>query len=260
MIIRQAISPGLKIFLAFASLLAFLAFWQLLVVMRWVAPLFLPTPLEVLYAARRLYGHENFLSDLVISIFRVGIGFLLAAAIGIPLGVLMGSWAVVRGFFEPGLAFVRYMPATAFVPLLVLWLGIDEQQKFAVVFIGAFFHLTLMVMHSVQNVPMAFIESARLLGAGRYKTLIRVIWPAARPAIWDNLRIVLGWAWTYIIVAELVAANSGIGFVILRASRYMDVATIFVGIISIGMVGVLSDLLFSTLSRLLFPYHNNQRK
>lgn len=151
------------------------------------------------------------------------------------------------------------MPATAFIPLLVLWLGIDDTQKFSVIFVGTFFTLTLMVMVSTLAVPVALIEAAIMLGAKPAQLITRVILPAAKPSIFNDLRIVLGWAWTYIVIAEIVAASSGIGFVILNASRFMDTATIFVGIISIGLIGLISDLLFNVAGRRFFPYLQRAR-
>lgn len=224
-----------------------------------VSDFFLPSPLGVLMSARQMYFSDGFFFDLAVSIYRVGVGFLLAALIAVPLGLLMGSFQLFRSMLEPCLAFMRYMPATAFIPLLVLWLGIDDAQKFSVIFVGTFFTLTLMVMVSTLSVPIALIESAMMLGASPARLVRKVILPAAKPAIFNDLRIVLGWAWTYIVIAEIVAASSGVGYVILKASRYIDTATIFVGIISIGLVGLASDLLFIAAGRRLFPYLQRSR-
>ena len=127
------------------------------------------------------------------------------------------------------------------------------------IFVGTFFTLALMVMVSTLTVPVALIEAAIMLGATPRQLITRVILPAAKPAIFNDLRIVLGWAWTYIVIAEIVAASSGVGYVILSASRFMDTATIFVGIISIGLIGLISDLLFNWAARHLFPYLQRAR-
>lgn len=236
-----------------------LAGWTLITSTGWVNDFFLPRPLQVLQAAWGMYVDNGFLWDIAVSIYRVLIGFCLAAIIAVPLGLIMGSVQFFRSLLEPCLAFTRYMPATAFIPLLVLWLGIDDTQKFSVIFVGTFFTLTLMVMVSTLTVPVALIEAAIMLGAKPGQLIFKVILPAAKPAIFNDLRIVLGWAWTYIVIAEIVAASSGVGYVILNASRFMDTATIFVGIISIGLIGLISDLLFNVAGRRLFPYLQRAR-
>lgn len=257
--IRATLPKTVSLALSVGFFIALLVLWSLASVTGLVSDFFLPSPLQVLHAAWRMYLTQNFLGDIAVSIYRVGVGFLLAAAIAVPLGLLMGSMQFFRSLLEPCLAFIRYMPATAFIPLLVLWLGIDDGQKFSVIFVGTFFTLTLMVMVSASTFPIALIEAAIMLGASPKQLIFKVILPGAKPAIFNDLRIVLGWAWTYIVIAEIVAASSGVGYVILAASRFMDTATIFVGIISIGCVGLISDLLFNVSGRYLFPYIQRAR-
>lgn len=252
--IRQPLAGGISLMLSALFFLVLLALWGIVSGSGLVSDFFLPTPLQVAKASWRLLYAENFAGDIGVSVYRVFIGFSIAAAIAVPLGVLMGSVQFFRSLLEPCLAFTRYMPATAFIPLLVLWLGIDDTQKFAVIFVGTFFTLTLMVMVSTLSVPIALIEAAIMLGATPLQLVRRVIWPAAKPAVFSDLRIVLGWAWTYIVIAEIVAASSGVGYIILSASRFMDTATIFVGIISIGVIGLISDVAFTVAARMLFPY------
>ena len=257
--VRQDLPVRVGAGLSAGAFAAALGLWWLIAWSGWVDPLFLPSPLAVAGSAFRAYAADRLWVDLGISIYRVVVGFALAAAVGVPLGLLMGSFQAARSLFEPLLAFVRYMPATAFIPLLVLWLGIDDGQKFAVIWIGTFFHLTLLIMASTLSVPLPLIEAGMMLGAGRRQLVARIIWPAAKPLIFDNLRIVLGWAWTYIVVAEIVAAESGIGYQILKASRFLDTAMIFVGILSIGAVGIVSDLALNGLAARLFPYIQRSR-
>jgi NitT/TauT family transport system permease protein len=252
--IRQPLSGGISLTLSMVFFLVLLALWTAVSGSGLVSDFFLPTPAQVANASWRLLYTEDFLGDIGVSVYRVFVGFSIAAAIAVPLGVLMGSVQLFRSLLEPCLAFTRYMPATAFIPLLVLWLGIDDTQKFAVIFVGTFFTLTLMVMVSTLAVPIALIEAAIMLGATPVQLIRQVIWPAAKPAVFSDLRIVLGWAWTYIVIAEIVAASSGVGYIILSASRFMDTATIFVGIISIGVIGLLSDVTFTIAARMLFPY------
>jgi len=257
---HEAIPPRLSLALKFTLFAVLLFAWWLATAMGWIQPLFVPAPGSVLDTAARLYSEEGLLGDLGISIYRVAIGFGLAALIGTPLGVLMGTFRVTRSLLEPVLAFIRYMPATAFIPLLILWMGVGDTQKFAVIFIGTFFHYTLLIMNVTVNIPLHYIESAHTLGASTRQIVTRVVWPASKPGIVDNLRIILGWAWTYIVVAEMVAADNGIGYVILRASRFLDTDTIFVGILSIGLVGIASDYAFHLLSHWLFPYIKRERE
>lgn len=252
--VRRPLPPAASILLSVSFFLILLALWATATGLGFVSSFFLPSPGQVLRTGWEMYVSGGFLGDIAVSVYRVLGGYLLAALIAVPLGLLMGTMSLFRSLLEPCLAFTRYMPATAFIPLLVLWLGIDDGQKFAVIFVGTFFTLTLMVMVSASSVPLAFVEAGIMLGASRRQLIGKVIWPAAKPAIFNDLRIVLGWAWTYIVVAEIVAASSGIGYVILSASRFMDTATIFVGILSIGVIGLLSDLLFNIVGRRLFPY------
>jgi NitT/TauT family transport system permease protein len=181
-------------------------------------------------------------------------GFLIAAAIAVPLGVLMGAYKPVEAFFEPFVSFARYLPASAFIPLLMLWIGIGEKQKLAVIFIGSFFQLVLMITVTVSNTRRDLVEAAYTLGASDTSLVKRVLIPGAAPEIAEHLRMVLGWAWTYIIVAELIAASAGIGYMITNSQALMATDQIIFGIIVIGLIGLISDLLFKWANRKLFPW------
>ncbi|WP_080815037.1 MULTISPECIES: ABC transporter permease [Agrobacterium] len=252
--IRKSLSRPLSLALSVTFFLLLLGVWTFISVAGFVSDFFLPGPAQVLGAAWDLFVNKEFLADIGVSIYRVLIGFSLAAILAVPLGLMMGSVQFFRSLLEPCLAFMRYMPATAFIPLLVLWLGIDDGQKFSVIFVGTFFTLTLMVMVNTLAVSVALIEAGIMLGAAPRQIILKVILPAAKPAIFNDLRIVLGWAWTYIVVAEIVAASSGVGYIILSASRFMDTPTIFVGILTIGFIGLASDMIFNAAGRYLFPY------
>jgi NitT/TauT family transport system permease protein len=146
------------------------------------------------------------------------------------------------------------MPASAFIPLLIIWFGIGQSEKFAVIWFGVFFPLTLMIADVSANVPKELVNIAYTLGATRRQVFRRVLLPACWPGVIDNLRIGIGWAWTYLIVAELVAASTGIGHVILQSSRFLETEKIIAGILTIGILGLLSDAFFRILYRTLFPY------
>ncbi len=242
---------------ALCSVLSFallLLGWSALTYGKYVPPLFLPAPDEIVRSAVTLFAEFGLVTDIIDSVLRVTAGFLLAAAIGVPLGVLMGSLKVCEAFFEPFLGFIRYMPASAFIPLFILWLGIGESEKVAVIFFGTFFQLTLMVMDVTKNVSMDLINTAYTLGVSQRGVFRRVILPASMPGIVDTLRITFGWAWTYLVVAEIVAASSGLGYMIMQSQRFLKTAHIIVGIIVIGLIGIAIDVFFKWLYGRLFPW------
>lgn len=228
--------------------------WSLLSYTGAVSSLFLPGPGAVGRALYDMFVHESFAVDVWASTRRIMLGFLISAAVGIPLGVAIGSFRAVQALFEPPIAAIRYMPASAFIPLLIIWLGIYENEKVAVIYIGVFFPLTLLIADVSANVPKELVNIAYTLGASRWDVFWRVLLPASWPGIVDNLRIGVGWAWTYLIVAELVAADTGIGHVILASSRFLETDHIIAGIITIGVLGLATDAIFRWLYWLLFPY------
>ena len=237
--------------LAFGLLLLI---WAAMTYSGWVPPLFLPTPGAVVEGAVLLFTEFDLMKDITASVARVTSGFLLAAAIGVPLGVMMGSLKIFEAFFEPFLGFIRYMPASAFIPLFILWLGIGESEKVAVIFFGTFFQLTLMVMDVTKNVSQELIDTSYTLGVSKRSVFWRIILPASMPGIMDTLRITFGWAWTYLVVAEIVAASSGLGYMIMQSQRFLKTAHIIVGILVIGVIGIIIDLAFKWLYQRLYPW------
>jgi NitT/TauT family transport system permease protein len=238
---------------ALGFLLPFIA-WTALSASAWVDPVFLPTPLQVLQRAHEWLFADDLLTDVGISVGRVFGGFLLSAAVAMPLGVLMGAYAPVRALLEPLTDFSRYLPAVAFIPLIMLWVGIEESAKVTVIFVGTFFQMVLLIAQDIARVPPASIEAAQTMGASNGEVLQHVLIPAARPAMLDTLRSMMGLSWTYLVVAELVAANSGLGFSILKAQRFLQTDKIFTGILLIGLVGLLTDQAFRWLHRRAFPW------
>ena len=233
--------------------------WGALAVSAYVDPIFMPGPLDVF---RRLYLwliEDDLLNDTAISMYRVCLGFALSAALALPLGLLIGAFRPVEALLEPLTDFVRYMPAVAFIPLVMLWFGIGESAKISIIFIGTFFQMVLMVAENVRLVPRAQIETALTMGADRYEMIRLVLLQSAKPALLDTLRITMGWAWTYLVVAELVASNSGLGYAILKAQRFLKTDTIFGGIILIGLIGLLLDQAFRWLHRRSFPWLHGHR-
>ncbi|QDR82776.1 ABC transporter permease [Sporomusa termitida] len=228
--------------------------WSALTYSDLIPPMFLPPPDKVLKDGVLLFTEFDLLADIWASVVRVTVGFVLAAVIAVPLGILMGSLKVCEALVEPLLSFIRYMPASAFIPLFILWLGIGESEKIAVILFGTFFPLALMVMDVTKNVAHDLIDTSYTLGVSRLGVFRRVILPASLPGIVDTLRIAFGWAWTYLVVAEIVAAGSGLGYMIMQSQRFLKTGNIIVGIIVIGVIGILIDVAFKWLYARMFPW------
>ena len=223
--------------------------WWLLANAGLVAPVFLPTPAEVWQALVELANDGLLSKDIQASFLRVAAGFLLAAVVSVPIGIAMGTFASIRALFEPIIGIIRYMPAPAFIPLLILYLGIDETTKIALIFIGTVFYNTLMIMDAVKFVPKELIETTYTLGGNRLQTLLQVITPHVVPNIIDTFRINVAASWNLVIVAELVAAEVGLGKRILLAQKFLHTEQIFAYLIVLGVIGFAIDLLFRWLLR-----------
>ncbi|MEG4093162.1 ABC transporter permease [Microcoleus sp. Pol12B4] len=247
--IAEEIPPPLNIGLTVTSIALPLLLWWLVTTFANVDPKFLPSPGKVLEAFGRLWNTRELLKDTVASLWRVGVGFLFALVFSIPIGVLMGSFPSIRALLEPMFGLMRYMPAPAFIPLLILYLGIGEEPKIMLIFIGVFFFNSLMVMDTVKFVPKDLIESTYMLGGNRWEILTQVIFPHVLPGILDASRINLAAAWQLVIVSELIAATEGLGRRISVAGRFLRTDEIFVGLIVIGAIGLTFDLLFQYLLR-----------
>lgn len=241
------------LFAGLGLLLPLIAWWAL-AASGAMSKVFLPPPGDVVARLYTWLTKGELLRDIWISIYRVTAGFLLSAVLAAPLGLWIGTYRPVQAFFEPLTDFIRYMPAVAFVPIVMIWVGIDEGAKIAIIFIGTFFQMVLMVAEDVRCVPMSQIEAAQTMGATRREIVSLVIFPSAKPALVDTLRVTMGWAWTYLVVAELVAANSGLGYSILKAQRFLQTDKIFAGIILIGAIGLAMDQMFRFFHRKRFPW------
>ena len=252
--IRGGLSKRRYWTLAALGLAVPLACWTLLTALGSVNRVFLPGPYDVVHRVVTWFRNDELLADVGISCFRVTVGWALAALLALPLGLFIGTFRAVQAALEPLMDFVRYLPAVAFIPLVMLWVGIDEGAKIAIIFIGTFFQMVLMVAEDVRRVPLAQLEVAQTLGATRSEVINEVIIPSAKPALLDTLRITMGWAWTYLVVAELVAANSGLGYAIIKAQRFLQTDKIFAGIILIGAIGLAIDQGFRLMHRLAFGY------
>ncbi|CUH95986.1 putative membrane protein [Propionispora sp. 2/2-37] len=251
---RQSISPQVYAVLGAATFGLVLILWALLTYGGLVDSLFMPTPTAAANAAVKLFTELGYSEDILITIIRVMAGFVIAAVVAVPLGILIGTYTPVEALLEPIMSFIRYLPASAFIPLFILWIGVDEPEKIAVIITGSLPQLVLMVAVATRKVSGDLIEVAYTLGTSKSAVLWKVILPSSLPAILDAVRMVLGWAWTYVIVAELVGASSGIGYMIIQSQRMLSTANIFVGILSIGLIGLAFDYCFKILQRKLFPW------
>jgi NitT/TauT family transport system permease protein len=249
-----AVAPGTRVLLGVSFFVLFVAAWAAVTFSGFVSKTFLADPFMMLKSGYLLLTEMGFAKDIGMTVWRVLGGFVLAAALALPLGVLMGAYKPIEAFFEPFVSFARYLPASAFIPLLILWVGIGEAQKLSVIFIGSFFQLVLMFAVTVGNTRRDLVEAAYTLGSSDSSLVKRVLIPGAAPEIAETLRMVLGWAWTYVIVAELIGASSGIGHMITDSQALLATDQIIFGIILIGLIGLASDILFKQLNRRFFPW------
>ena len=257
--LAEDIPQPLNTSLIITSIALPLVVWWLVTTFGNIDPKFLPSPAQVWSAFIRLSSTGELLKDTVASLWRVGVGFLLALVLAIPIGVLMGSFASIRALLEPLFGLMRYMPAPAFIPLLILYLGIEKKKKIMLIFIGVFFFNSLMVMDTVKFVPKELIEATYMLGGDRWSVLKQVILPYVLPGIIDACRINLAAAWQLVIVSELIAANEGLGRRISVAGRFLKTDEIFVGLIVIGIIGLIFDLLFQYFLRVSCQWASQKR-
>src|SRR3989344_4401070 len=240
--------------LSFLSFLIVLGVWWFVTSVGLIADFFLPSPSAVVEATVRLFSQGNFISDIGISLFRILIGFGVAAILAVPLVILIELNRRAEALIEPIVDFIRYTPIPAFIPLFILWFGIGELEKIIVISASVFFQLILMVANSVSFTPKQIIESAETLGANRWQIISKVIYPYSKPRIFDDLRISMGWAWAGLILAEIVGSTSGIGFVIIQSQRLLQTANVIGAIIVVGILGLFSDFIFKRLYKILFPW------
>ncbi len=245
------VAPGTHIVLGIAFFVLFFAVWAVATLGGFVQQTFLADPITLVRSGYTLLAEMGFATDIGMTVWRVLGGFAIAAVLALPLGVAMGAFKPVEAFFEPFVSFARYLPASAFIPLLIVWAGIGETQKLAVIFIGSFFQLVLMIAVVVGNSRRDLVEAAYTLGSSDSSLVRRVLIPGATPEIAEILRMVLGWAWTYVIVAELIGPSSGIGHMITDSQALLATDQI---IIVIGLIGLASDMGFKAANRRFFPW------
>ncbi len=261
--LRSPVPPGVGRLLGVSSVGILFGVWCALSYLKTAGPqgpaplvshFFLPPPDEVVRSLFYLIFERGLLSAIGVSALRILIAFGLSAAVALPLGILMGSFEAVNRFFDPIMAPLRYMPITAFIPLLILWFGIYEQQKIAFLFLGTFVYLLPVVVDAIRAVPEELVQTSFTLGASRPQAIWTVLVPAALPQIFDSFRVMNAIAWTYIILAEIVNPQNGIGYILRLAEQHTKPAWSFAGILVVGVIGIATDLAIRGLNQLLFRW------
>lgn len=247
--IREPIGRRRWWLLTVLSVLVPLSVWAALSASRAVQPAYyLPTPQAVWSAGLEMARSGELLADAWATAQRVLLGFGIAVAVSVPLGTVMGTFRAGQAAFEPLIGLLRYLPAVAFIPLLTIWLGIGEESKVALLVVGTVFFNTLMTADVVRGVPRVLIDASYTLGAHRGEVLRKVILPHALPGMVDAVRVNVAAAWNFVVVAELLAAEAGLGYRINRSARFLQTDKIFAVLVVIGVIGVVLDILLGRLS------------
>jgi taurine transport system permease protein len=239
--------------------IGFLIFvWWLVTAMGWVKPLFIPSPgaivTKFLQVWREGFTNTPFLEHVAISTARVFGAFILACVIGIPLGLAMGMSPAIRGIFDPPIEFYRPIPPLAYLPLMIIWFGIGETAKVLLIFLSVFAPVALGARAGVRSAAIEQIHAAYSFGATRWQVLRHVILPSALPEILTAMRIGIGFGWTTLVAAEMVAATSGLGYMVLSASQFLQTSTVIMGIIVIAAIAYAFDMLMRFVERRVVPW------
>ena len=239
--LRTNLSQGDSFVLGLVSPILLFGAWCGLTYGGYAPPDFLPSPTEVLRGILQLFIEYDLWGAILVSSRRIGIAFLLASAIAVPLGVLMGSFEAINRIFEPVVSPLRYMPISAFIPLLILWFGIYEKQKIAFLFLGVFVYLLPVVVTAIRAVPEELVQTALTLGASKWQVIRTVLVPAALPEICDSFRVMNAISWTYVILAEAVNPEHGLGYMVELARTHQKASWSFAGLFVIGGIGLITD-------------------
>jgi taurine transport system permease protein len=246
-----------------ATIIVLFVVWWGITAQAWVAPLFLPSPSAVWNAGVQAWtgnvqGGLPLWQHLAWSLLRVFGAFALAAVTAVPLGLLMGTSRIVRGIFDPLLEFYRPLPPLAYLPLIVIWFGIDETAKILLIYLACFAPIAVATRAGVTGVLSEQLHAALSMGASRWQLLRHIILPASLPDILTGLRIAIGFGWTTLVAAEMVAATAGVGQLVLNASNFLRTDIVIMGIILIGIVAYLFDLVMRRLEQRLVPWKDHR--
>jgi taurine transport system permease protein len=254
----EAIKPrrggGSLAWLSILSLLLFLLAWETVCRLGAVEPIFLPPPSKVFERAVSMAGQGTLMGHVLASTQRVMVGFLAAVAVAVPLGIWLGTSRVARAIFEPVISFLRPLPSMSWIPLSLLWFGINETQKYSIVFMGSFVPALLYVMEATRSIDPLLVRAARNLGANRWQVMREVLLPGCLPQIISGMKIILGLSWTCVISAELVAAKEGLGFMIMNGKEFFQTDTVVLGMVLISFTVLATDLIVRGLERWLLDW------
>lgn len=257
--IRQGFPKSLSFLLVALALIVPLLVWIVVSSLQLVPPMFLPSPIAVLGAGYTMFTQDNLIVDVLVSSARVLAGFVLAGVIGVPMGLAMGTFYSMDSLFAPIVGTVRYMPVTAFVPLIVIWLGLGEPSKVLIVMLGVVLYNAIMVADAVKFIPNEMINVAYTMGATRRDVVFKVIIPAAFPSVLDTLRVNISGAWNFLVIAELVASQNGLGYKIIQAQRFLQTEKVLFCIALIGVIGLVIDYGLKWISQRLTPWADQIR-
>lgn len=242
-----------------AAVAAVLALWWAATRFGWVAPIFLPAPGDVLHAARLTLASGDLLTDVVVSARRVFLGFALAAIVAVPLGIVMGVWRPAKAVMDPFVSLLRPLPSITWIPLSILWLGIGESQKVAIVFMGSWIYILLYTYESTRRVDPLLLRAARNLGASDLALMWEVILPGALPGIITGLKVTLAISWSCVLSAEMIAAQNGLGALIWQAKDWGNMPLVLVGMLCISLTVLVADWLMVRIERMLLPWERSRR-
>jgi taurine transport system permease protein len=231
------------------SLLCFLLLWEVLCRAGAVDPIFLPAPSQILTRAYSMSSQGTLFFNVLASTRRVMVGFLVAVAVAVPLGISLGTSRIARAVFDPIISFLRPLPSMSWIPLSLLWFGITETQKYSIVFMGSFVPALLYVMEATRGVDPILVHAARNLGANHWQVMREVLLPGCLPQIFSGMKIILGLSWTCVISAELVAAREGLGFMIMNGKEFFQTDTVVLGMVMISFTVLVTDLCLRLLER-----------
>jgi len=257
--IRNGFPRWLSLLLVGLALVVPLLLWTAISSLKLVPPMFLPSPEAVIDAGIKMFAEENLMVDVLASSTRVLAGFVLAGIIGVPMGLAMGTFYSLDSLLAPIVGTVRYMPVTAFVPLIVIWLGLEEPSKILIIMLGVVLYNAIMAADAVKFIPNEMINVAYTLGATRRDVVFKVIIPAVFPSILDTLRVNISGAWNFLVIAELVASQNGLGFKIIQAQRFLQTEKVLFCIALIGLIGLAIDYSLKWISQQLTPWADQIR-
>ena len=245
-------------FFSVISVASLFAIWSLVSALEWVNPIFWPAPTAVWDQFINISqdGYRNFTlwEHIWASLYRILVGFSLGCLVGIPLGFAMGLSEAVKGWFDPIVEFFRPIPPLAFIPLVIIWSGIGERSKILLLFFAALWIMVIAARAGVGSIKLSKIHAAYSLGASKYQILVKVILPNSLPEIFTGMRVAMGICWGTVVAAELVAAESGVGFMIMAASTFLATDIVILGVIVVGIIGYSIDILMRKLEERLIPW------